>query len=135
MLASLDRFILNDPNAKREFFEYALDFEITFDNLSALEQQEQETIKLTEIQRLFNELKAEGESLLKTYQANNREQALQTIENLERRNYREAEQLLESLSQTAREQVDKSKDSLNHLVTYLNLVSLPPAVGVACRQA
>lgn len=124
MLAALNRFILNDPDAKREFFEYALDFEITFENLRALEQKEQETIKLREIKRLFDELKAEGESILKTYRANNREQALQTIENLERRNYQEAEKLLESLSKTARKQVDKSKNSLNQLVTFLNIMTV-----------
>ncbi|NEQ37504.1 MAG: response regulator [Okeania sp. SIO3I5] len=122
MLATLNRFILNDPDAKREFFQYALDFEITFDNLSALEQKTQETIKLREIKRLFNELKTVGESILKTYQENNREETLQTIENLERRNYQEAQELLESLSRTAREQVDKSKNSLNQFVTYLNLI-------------
>ncbi|NEO58568.1 MAG: response regulator [Okeania sp. SIO3B5] len=124
MLAALNRFILNDPDAKREFFEYALNFEITFENLRALEQKKQETIKLKEIERLFNELKAEGESILKTYQGNNREEALQTIENLERRNYQEAEELLESLSKTARRQVEKSKDSLNQLVTFLNIMTV-----------
>ncbi|MBP0018573.1 MAG: response regulator [Cyanobacteria bacterium SBLK] len=132
MLAALNRFILNDPDAKREFFEYALDFEITFDNLSALEKKEQETINLREIERLFGELKSEGESILKTYQGNNREEALQTIENLERRNYEEAEQLLESLSQTAREQVEKSKHSLNQLVRYLNIMTFfTIAAGIA----
>ncbi|NET28553.1 response regulator [Okeania sp. SIO1I7] len=124
MLATLNRFILNDPDAKREFFECALNFEITFENLRALEQKKQETIKLKEIERLFNELKTEGESILKTYQGNNREQALQTIENLERRNYQEAEKLLESLSETAREQVEKSKNSLNRLVTFLNIMTV-----------
>ena len=124
MLATLNRFILNDPDAKQEFFQYALEFEITFDNLRVLEKKEQETIRLREIERLFGELKAEGESILKTYQGNNREEALQTIENLERRNYEEAEKLLESLSQTAREQVEKSKHSLNQLVRYLNIMTV-----------
>jgi len=124
MLATLNRFILNDPDAKPEFFQYALNFEITFESLRALEQKEKETIKLREIERLFSELKSEGQSILKTYQENNREETLQTIENLERRNYQEAEQLLESLSKTAREQVEKSKTSLNQLVAYLNLITV-----------
>lgn len=124
MLASLDRFILNDPDAKREFFEHALDFQVTFKNLRQLEKKEEETIKLKEIERLFNELKKEGESLLSTYQGNNREETLRTIENLERRNYQEAEKLLESLSQTAREQVNKSEMALNQLVKYLNIITL-----------
>ena len=124
MLATLNRFILNDSNAKREFFDYALNFEITFEKLRALEQKELETIRLKEIERLFTELKTEGESILKTYQANNREEALQAIENLERRNYDEAEALLESLSETARVQVEKSKVSLNRLVRYLNVMTV-----------
>ena len=123
MLASLNRFVLNDPSAKQSFFNNAVDFELILVDLKALEQKPQEVIKLQEIERLFQELKTEGEDLIITYRGNSREEALRTIENLERRNFDQAETLLENLSNTAEEQVNASIIALVQLVNYLNIVT------------
>lgn len=124
MLAALNRFILDDQDAKRAFFENALEFELLLAKLKPLEQKPAEKIKLKEIARLFKELKSEGETILGSFQNSNRTQALNAIEDLEHRNFREAETLLDKLSEGSRTRVEHSIVSLNQLVTYLNTITI-----------
>ena len=131
MLAALNRFILDDQNAKTSFFEKALEFELLLTQLRPLEKREEEQIKLKEITRLFEELKNEGALILGSFKGTSRQQALKSIDELEHRNFSEAEQLLNNLSERSRNRVETSIESLNQLVRFLSTATIITIVAGA----
>jgi len=124
MLADLNRFVLADSGAKRAFFENALQFETYLAQLKPLEQKPQEIIRINEIERLFNELKAGGATIFEQYQTQNKIAATKAIDNLEHQTFKEAEQLLDNLSDNARLEVKTSMDNLSRISNNISLVLL-----------
>ncbi len=124
MLADLNRFVLADSDAKRAFFENALQFETYLAQLKPLEQKPQEIIRINEIERLFNELKAGGATIFEQYQTQNKISATKAIDNLEHQTFKEAEQLLDNLSDNARLEVKTSMDNLSRISNNISLVLL-----------
>jgi len=124
MLADLNRFVLADSDAKRAFFENALQFETYLAQLKPLEQKPQEIIRINEIERLFNELKSGGATIFEQYQTQNKISATKAIDNLEHQTFKEAEQLLDNLSDSARLEVKTSMDNLSRISNNISLVLL-----------
>ena len=129
MLAALNRFILDDRNAKKAFFEKALEFELLLSRVKPLEKKEEEKIKLREIDRLFSELKSEGSSILESFKGTSRKQALKSIDELEHRNFSEAETLLNQLSERSRNRVEESIADLNQSVQFLSTATIVMITG------
>lgn len=122
MLADLDRFVLDDTNAKRSFFANALQFESYLAKLKPLEQKAQEIIRINEIERLFFELKSGGSEIFEQYQTHNKALATKSIDNLEHQTFNVAEDILDSLSNNAREQVKLSMEELSSISKNISLV-------------
>lgn len=124
MLADLNRFVLADNDAKRAFFENALQFETYLAQLKPLEQKPQEIIRINEIERLFNELKSGGTEIFEQYQTKNKISATKAIDNLEHQTFNEAEKILDSLSNNARQEVKTSMANLSRISNDISLVLL-----------
>lgn len=124
MLAYLDRFVLADENAKREFFMHALQFESYLTQLKPLEQRPMEIIRINEIERLFNELKDGGRAIFEQYETLSKISATKAIDNLEHQTFREAEDLLDHLSDNARQVATDSMDNLSRVASNISLVLL-----------
>ncbi len=124
MLAAVTRLILEDTNAKKDFFEQALEFELNLAKLKLIEEKPEEVIKLKEIDRLFQELKTEGKEIFSFNQNEYRTAALKTIEELEHGNFYLTKSLLEKLSYIYGKEVKESIKSLNQLVIYLNIITI-----------
>jgi signal transduction histidine kinase len=122
MLADLNRFVLADADAKREFFANALQFETYLAQLKPLEQKPQEIIRINEIERLFNELKDGGAQIFEQYQTQNKISATKAIDNLEHQTFNEAEKILDTLSDNARQEVKKSMSNLSIISKNITLV-------------
>jgi len=122
MLADLNRFVLADSDAKREFFANALQFERYLAQLKPLEQKPQEIIYINEIERLFNELKSGGTEIFEQYQTQNKIAATKAIDDLEHQTFTEAEDILDTLSDNARQVVKTSMDDLSRISNNINLV-------------
>jgi signal transduction histidine kinase len=122
MLAYLDRFVLADQNAKREFFMHALQFEAYLTQLKPLEQRPMEIIRINEIERLFNELKEGGRAIFEQYETFNKISATKAIDNLEHQIYSEAENLLDHLSDNARQVATNSMGNLSQVSQNISLV-------------
>ncbi len=122
MLADLDRFVLADTEAKRAFFQDALQFESYLAQLKPLEQKPQEIIHINEIERLFKELKAGGTEIFDQYQTQNKISATKAIDDLEHQTFNEAEKLLDSLSDNARQEVKSSMAGLSNISNNISLV-------------
>ena len=122
MLADLDRFVLGDQDAKRSFFTNALHFETFLAQLKPLEQKPEEIIRINEIERLFYELKSKGSNIFNTYQATTKNSALSAIDDLEHQSFNEAEKLLDTLSDQARQKVNDSMTGLGKLANQIAIV-------------
>lgn len=122
MLADLNRFVLADSDAKREFFANALQFERYLAQLKPLEQKPQEIIYINEIERLFNELKAGGAEIFEQYQTQNKISATKAIDDLEHQTFTEAEDILDTLSDNARQAVKTSMEDLSRISNNISLV-------------
>jgi signal transduction histidine kinase len=122
MLADLDRFVLNDTDAKKSFFSNALQFETFLAQLKPLEQKPQEIIRINEIERLFNELKEGGRNIFESYRTSNKISATKAIDDLEHQTFRQAEEVLDTLSDNARHEVKKSMDYLSNISRNISLV-------------
>lgn len=112
MLSSLDRFVLNDPDAKRAFFNDALSFETYLAELRPLERKPAEIVQLNEVERLFRELKKGGEEIFEIFQASSKVAAVRAVDELEHGNFDMAEQLLENLSAQSRTDAESSMQEL-----------------------
>ena len=128
MLADLDRFVLDDTNAKRSFFANALQFETYLAQLKPLEQKPQEIIRINEIERLFSELKVGGTSIFEAYQTKNKIAATKAIDDLEHQTFTEAEKILDTLSDNARLEVQGSMNELSTISKNISLVLLVSTV-------
>ncbi|RJG42185.1 sensor histidine kinase [Motilimonas pumila] len=126
MLADLDRFVLGDSNARRSFFENALQFETYLAQLKKIENKPEEIIKLREIKRLFIELKEGGTRIFDGYQARTKLQALEAIDDLEHQNFKDAEDLLDDISYQSRSEVDRAMLGLSELADQITWV-----IGIA----
>lgn len=124
MLADLNRFVLADASAKREFFANALQFETYLAQLKPLEQKPQEIIHINEIERLFNELKVGGTNIFEHYQTQNKISATKAIDDLEHQIFNEAEKILDNLSVNARKEAIKSMDDLSRISSNISLILL-----------
>jgi len=124
MLADLDRFVLGHVDARRSFFENALQFESFLVQLKPLEQKPSEIIKINEIERLFRELKSGGQNVFDQYQAKQKTDALESIDYLEHQSFKEAETLLDDLSNVSRKKVDASMRDLESLANNISIVLL-----------
>ena len=122
MLASLDRFVLDDPNAKRSFFSDALQFETYLAQLKPLEQKPQEIIRINEIERLFNELKTGGANIFEYYRTYNKIAATKAIDDLEHQTFTQAEKVLDTLSDNARREVKTSMAVLSNISKNISIV-------------
>jgi signal transduction histidine kinase len=122
MLADLDRFVLDDTNAKRSFYDNALQFESYLAKLRPLEKKPQEIIRLNEIERLFFELKTGGTEVFQAYQTHNKALATKSIDNLEHQTFNVAEDLLDSLSNNARQEVKASMENLGSISQDISIV-------------
>ena len=122
MLSDLDRYVLGDEEAKRSFFSQALEFETYLAQLKPLEQKPDEIVKINEIERLFNELKSKGASIFDTYQTKSKSNALEAIDYLEHQSFFRAENLLEKLSNTARNDVNLSMTGLREFANQISIV-------------
>ena len=124
MLADLDRFVLDDTNAKKAFFANALQFETYLAQLKPLEQKPQEIIRINEIERLFNELKTGGSSIFEAYQTHHKIAATKAIDDLEHQAFTEAEKILDTLSDNARREVKTSMKNLSIISNNISIVLL-----------
>ncbi|GAA0810538.1 HAMP domain-containing histidine kinase [Colwellia sp. D2M02] len=122
MLADLDRFVLDDINAKQSFFNNALQFESYLIKLKPLEQKPQEVIYLNEIERLFLELKEGGKEIFDHYQTHNKALATKAIDNLEHQSFNVAEDILDTLSSAARQKVQLSMTDLSIISRNISIV-------------
>ncbi|WP_051302863.1 ATP-binding protein [Psychromonas aquimarina] len=122
MLAALDRFILGQLDAKRAFYNDALQFESYLSLIKPLEQNPDEIIRLNEIERLFNELKSRGALVFDIYSARSKVKAMQAIDELEHQSFSQAEQILAALSSNARQNVNASMNDLGLLAKNLSWV-------------
>jgi len=122
MLADLDRFVLNDTDAKKAFFSNALQFETYLAQLKPLEQKPQEIIRINEIERLFNELKDGGSNIFESYRTYNKISATKAIDDLEHQTFTQAEKVLDTLSDNARHEVKSSMDYLSNISRNISLV-------------
>jgi len=130
MLADLDRFVLGDQAARRSFFNNALQFESFLAQLKPLERKPQEIIRISEIERLFGELKTRGTAIFKVYSATSKNDALVAIDDLEHQSFSEAEKLLDELSDSARNDVNRSMSALGSLANQISMVLLFATVFV-----
>ncbi|PKG83803.1 hypothetical protein CXF85_09905 [Colwellia sp. 75C3] len=122
MLADLDRFVLDDTNAKKSFFNNALQFETYLAQLKPLEQKPQEIIRINEIERLFGELKSGGANIFEEYRTHNKISATKAIDDLEHQTFTQAEKVLDTLSDNARREVKKSMAILSNISKNISIV-------------
>lgn len=122
MLADLDRFVLGDVDAKRSFFNDALQFESFLEQLKPLEKNPDELIKIREIERLFLELKSRGANIFQRYNPQGKLTALKTIDELEHTSFSEAELLLEEFSAQSSSQALTAIAELNEFSKFIRLI-------------
>ena len=130
MLASLDRFVLDDTNAKKAFFSDALQFETYLAQLKPLEQKPQEIIRINEIERLFNELKTGGSDIFEAYRTHNKISATKAIDDLEHQTFTQAEKVLDNLSDNARREVKSSMAELSDISKNISIVLIISTVMI-----
>ncbi|WNO08412.1 HAMP domain-containing sensor histidine kinase [Teredinibacter sp. KSP-S5-2] len=132
MLADLDRFVLGDVDAKRAFFNDALQFEGFLELLKPLEKKPNELIKIREIERLFLELKSQGANILQRYNPQGKLAALKTIDSLEHTSFSEAEVLLEDFSAQSSKQALSAIYELNDLSKTIRLILILLSLFTMC---
>lgn len=115
MLTDLDRYLLGDQEAENRFFSDALEFELFLAKLKPLEQRPSEVIRLTEVERLFNQLKVTAESVFSTFDNASLIRAQQSIDRFENTELETLKTLLENISLTASERVRVETNTLNQI--------------------
>ena len=122
MLADLDRFTLGDIGARKSFYENALSFERYLSKLKPLEQKEDELIRITEIERLFFQLKATGNEVFQNHVVFDKKTALLAVDELEHQIFSKAEFILDEMSDQSRIDAKASIESLNVLADNINYI-------------
>ncbi|MBT1445872.1 hypothetical protein KJI95_15305 [Shewanella sp. JM162201] len=109
----LSAYLLEDPNAKKRFYEVLYSFDSTMAALEPLEQRPVEVITLNEIKRLINSIRSEGQALFALYNPANKKVTAKALDDIEHQEYTKLEQQIFDAVTTYRLKVKEGVSSIN----------------------
>lgn len=98
MAQDLNRHLLSDPEGEYDFYRNAAEFERWLTVLQGLDNTRLEQVEIDEVNRQFTALRSEGNDLFGLYSPENRQRAVNSLDNLHQRYFVAAEDILAKLA-------------------------------------